>query len=154
MTENALRPIATPPGGGEENRAFGLPRRFLMTTEQTGGAFCTFEEDVPPGKGPPLHIHKAEHEFFYVLEGEIRFRCEDVTVEMAAGGSVVIPPGARHAFRNIGAETARIVVTLTPGGGDEFFRAVERQGLGPGDKAAIDALAAEHNLEFVGPPID
>ena len=149
-----LKPIVTPPGQGEANQAFGLPRRFLMTTEATGGAFCTFQEDVPPGAGPPLHIHKREHELFYVLAGTIRFRCEEDIVEMRAGGALTIPPGARHAFKNICDAPATILVTLTPGGGDGFFREVQAQGLGPGDKAAIDALAEKYFLEFVGPPID
>lgn len=152
MTAGEL--VATPPGAGEANAAFGLPRRFLVPSAAVDGAFTVFEEDVPPGLGPPLHVHKVEHEHFYVLDGLIRFRCEDKTLEMPTGGSVVIPPGARHAFRNIGDAPARIVVTLTPGGGDGFFRDVERLGLGPGDKAAIDELAAKYNLEFVGPPID
>lgn len=149
-----LKPVVTPPGGGAPNVAFGLPRRFLVESEAVGGAFCVFQEDVPPGIGPPLHIHKVEHEIFYVLKGLIRFRCEDETLELGAGGSIVIPPGARHAFRNIGDEAATIVVNLTPGGSDGFFRDVERLGLGPGDTAAIDELAARYNLEFVGPPID
>ena len=147
-------PVVAQPGEGETNAAFGLPRRFLVPSASVGGAFTTFEEDVPPGLGPPLHIHLNEHEFFYVLKGTIRFRCDEATLELGAGGSVVIPPGSVHAFRNIGEETARIVVTLTPGGGDGFFREAEAQGLGPGDKEAIDRLAQKYNLKFVGPPID
>ncbi|MDQ3933387.1 MAG: cupin domain-containing protein, partial [Actinomycetota bacterium] len=30
--------------------------------------------EVPPGAGPPPHVHTREHETFYVLEGEVEFR--------------------------------------------------------------------------------
>lgn len=153
MTDS-LKAIVTNPGGGARNSAFGLPRRFLVTSEQSNGAFCTFEEDVPPGAGPPLHIHMKEHELFYVMSGVIKFRCEDEVLEITAGGTIVIPPGARHTFKNIGDAPAKIVVTLTPGGGDGFFFAVEEQGLGRADQAAIDKLAEQYNLKFVGPPLD
>jgi len=28
------------------------------------------EQQVPPGGGPPLHVHRHETEIFYILEGE------------------------------------------------------------------------------------
>ena len=74
--------------------------------------------------------------------------------QLGPGGAVSIPAGARHAFRNVGSHEARLLVTVTPGGLDEFFREVDRRGLGPGDMAAVVEIAARHNLEFVGPPID
>jgi quercetin dioxygenase-like cupin family protein len=38
--------------------------------EDTGGAFTLIEVLVPPGSGPPPHIHRREDEMFYVLAGE------------------------------------------------------------------------------------
>lgn len=132
MTDR-LKAVATNLGGGARNSAFGLPRRFLVTSEQSNGAFCTFEEDVPPGAGPPLHIHMKEHELCYVMSGVIKFRCKDEVLDMTAGGIIVIPPGARHTLKNIGDAPAKIVVTLPHGGGDGFFFAIEEQVLGRAD---------------------
>jgi len=37
---------------------------FLVTGEQTGGAYFVMEALVPPGGGPPPHIHRNEDETF------------------------------------------------------------------------------------------
>ena len=61
-------------GGGstlEPGEGMALPeRRHLLkaTKEDTGGAYSMLEVNVTGG-GPPQHIHKAEEEGFYVLEG-------------------------------------------------------------------------------------
>jgi quercetin dioxygenase-like cupin family protein len=41
---------------------------FLVTGEESGGAYFAMEAIVPPGGGPPPHIHTLEDETFYVLE--------------------------------------------------------------------------------------
>jgi len=47
--------------------------RFLATGEDTNGKYALWEAIVPPGGGPPPHVHSREEEGFYVLEGEITF---------------------------------------------------------------------------------
>jgi quercetin dioxygenase-like cupin family protein len=42
---------------------------FLITGEQTGGAFFMAEVSVPPGGGNPPHIHHREEETFYLQQG-------------------------------------------------------------------------------------
>ncbi len=148
-------PIVSQPGSGEPNDAFGLHRWFRVSAASTGGAFCLFEEEIPEGAGPPLHIHHEEWELFAVLSGQVKFRCEAAEVIAGPGWSVAIPPGARHAFRGMGPGAARVAVTLTPGGGEGFFRDVVAEGLRPPtDMARIVEIAARYGLEFVGPPID
>lgn len=125
-----------------------------MTAENTNGAFCVFEEEIPEGEGPPLHIHHEEHELFTVLSGAVRFHCEGEEATVGAGATVLIPPGARHAFRGMGPGAARVTVMLTPGRGEGFFRTVEAEGLSPAaDKARIDEIAEDYALSFVGPPL-
>ena len=142
------------PGDGEPNRAFALPRTFLLTAADTDGAFSLWRETVPPGAGPPLHRHVGQRELFQVASGRLLFACEDERVELTAGAVILIPPGARHAFVNVGDEAAEIVVTTTPGGAEGFFREVEQAGLEPpGDMAKIVEIAARYGLEFTGPPL-
>jgi mannose-6-phosphate isomerase-like protein (cupin superfamily) len=43
--------------------------RFLATGEDTNGKYALFEAIVPPGGGPPPHVHSREEEGFYILEG-------------------------------------------------------------------------------------
>lgn len=150
-----LKATVRPPGSGERNGAFGLPRAFKVESQDCDGAFAVFLEEVPPNAGPPMHIHHREHETFVVLEGNIRFHCEGDESVLGPAGVICIPPGARHTFKNAGDTTARCVVTLTPGGGEGFFKAVEAEGLvPPDDMPRIVEIAAEFGLEFVGPPLE
>ena len=51
--------------------------RFLATGEDTNGKYALWEAIVPPGGGPPPHVHSREEEGFYVLEGEITVQVGD-----------------------------------------------------------------------------
>jgi mannose-6-phosphate isomerase-like protein (cupin superfamily) len=148
------RAIVRADGEGTANSAFHLPRRLLLTAADTAGSTAVWIEEVPPGAGPPLHFHAREDESFYVLDGMFRFKGGE-TVELAGrGATVFIPRGMPHTFRNDGAETGRLLVTMTPGGFEGFFLAVEAEGLSPPeDMERIGALAAQYGLSFVGPPL-
>ena len=62
----------------QTNRRGECPRFQLLTGHSewrvrhadTGGQYCIFETVVPPNTGVPMHRH-AQHEDFYVLEGEL-----------------------------------------------------------------------------------
>ena len=150
-----LTPTVHGPGEGEPNAAFGLRRWFRVTPEMTGGAFCVFEEIIPEGEGPPLHIHHEEHEVFTVLSGAVKFHCEGEEAVAGPGFTIMIPPGARHAFRGVGPGASRVSVMLSPGRGEGFFRDVEAENLHPpADMPRIKEIAERYALEFVGPPID
>ena len=47
---------------------------YVPAGEQSGGAYFAMEAFVPPGGGPPPHIHTLEEETFYVLDGRCGFR--------------------------------------------------------------------------------
>jgi mannose-6-phosphate isomerase-like protein (cupin superfamily) len=65
------------------------------------------------GSGPAaLHIHHADDEAWHVLEGTLRFRFADRTVEATAGATVFVPAGAAHTFEAL--EGARYLLILTP----------------------------------------
>lgn len=131
---------------------------FLVTGEESGGAYFAMEALVPPGGGPPPHIHSREDETFYLVEGEIEFRLEDETIVAGPGDFVNVPRGTVHCFRNAGTEPARMVLTFTPAGMEHFFEeTLEEAPSGaqePPDN--IDEVAARyveaaprHGLEFV-----
>jgi mannose-6-phosphate isomerase-like protein (cupin superfamily) len=148
---DTLRPIIRAPGEGLANAAF-FPRVFRVTPEEACGAFAAWEEHVPAGAGPPLHIHHHEDEPFCVLSGRMLFQAGETRAEAGPGWTVFIPRGMPHAFRGLEASVA--LVTLTPGAGAGFFLDVEREGLHPpGDMPRIAEVAARYGLEFVGPPI-
>ena len=45
------------------------------------------------------------------------------------------------------------MILLSPGGGEQFFRDVSAEALGPDRMDRIAEIAAGYGLEFVGPPI-
>jgi mannose-6-phosphate isomerase-like protein (cupin superfamily) len=94
---------------------------FLVTGEETGGAYFAMKALVPPGGGPPPHIHTREDETFYVVEGEIEFVLGEETVLAGPGDFVNVPRGTVHRFLNTGSETAQLVLTFTPAGLEHWF---------------------------------
>src|SRR5258708_20818246 len=63
------------------------------TGATTGGAFSLLEALLPPGTSPPLHIHRAEDEPMWVVDGVLTFRVGDKTFG-AGPGSFTFLPGA------------------------------------------------------------
>jgi quercetin dioxygenase-like cupin family protein len=131
---------------------------FLVTGEESGGAYFAMEALVPTGGGPPPHIHRNEDETFYVLEGEVTFRLGDDTVVAGAGDFVNIPRDTVHCFRNDGSEPARIVLTFTPAGIEKFFEETLERALDPMQPppdnieevtARYDSAAPRYGIEFL-----
>src|SRR5262245_59321974 len=105
-----------PAGTGATYLGPGDVYRFLVTGAETGGAYFAMEAIVPPGGGPPPHIHRHEDETFYIVEGECRLLLADEWITAAAGDLVNVPRGIVHCFQNAGRETMRMIVTFTPAG--------------------------------------
>ena len=94
------------------------------SSEDTGGAFTLIEMFLPPGSGPPPHLHEREEESFYVLEGTILFQVGNDSLTAGAGAFVKAPRGIRHAFKNVGTTPARVILLVTPAGLEKFFEAI------------------------------
>jgi mannose-6-phosphate isomerase-like protein (cupin superfamily) len=131
---------------------------FLVTGEETGGAYFVMEALVPPGGGPPPHIHRNEDETFYMVEGECSIMVGDKMVRARAGDFVNVPRGTVHCFSNEGSVTARMIVTFTPAGMEGFFGetlepATDRNAAPPQNIPAVAeryvVAAAKYGLEFV-----
>jgi quercetin dioxygenase-like cupin family protein len=127
--------------------------RILVSSEDSGGALAAIEYDVPAGfPGPPLHIHPAFDEHFYVVGGELEFRLDGEVVRAGPGGSVYARGDQPHTFSNPTEEPARMLVTLTPGGFEQFFRdmaAAAMEGFPARQVAA--RINADHGVEIVLP---
>ena len=87
--EDILAPAAgrllhRPEGTGDMYWGPGDLYRFLVTGAETGGAYFAMEAVVPPGGGPPPHIHTNEDETFYVVEGRCSIRLGDEWVTAGA----------------------------------------------------------------------
>jgi mannose-6-phosphate isomerase-like protein (cupin superfamily) len=71
---------------------------FLAKGSETGGRFALMEYYTKHGNEPPPHVHEREHELYFVLEGTMRFYCEDKTLDIGVGDVVFLPQGKAHAF--------------------------------------------------------
>jgi quercetin dioxygenase-like cupin family protein len=154
----ANQPLHRPAGTARMYWGPGDLYRFLVTGEETGGAYFAMEALVPPGGGPPPHVHTNEDETFYVLEGAVTFRLGDETVLAGPGDFVHVPRGHVHNFHNGAATTARLILTFTPAGIERFFeetlqRAYDASGEPPEPVEAVAARYAEaaprYGMEFL-----
>jgi quercetin dioxygenase-like cupin family protein len=120
-----------PAGSGRMYWGPGDLYTFLVTGEESGGAFFAMEALVPPGGGPPPHTHRHEDETFYVLEGACDFRLGDDTITAGVGDFVHVPRGHVHCFTNRGTAPARLILTFTPAGIERFFEETLQRAFDP-----------------------
>ena len=89
--------------------------------DSTGGSMSVFEE-VPPLVDTPLHVHEHEDELFLPLEGEHVFQVGDLEVRAGPGDAVFAPRGVPHSQRRVVPGAGRVLIVVTPGGLEGFFR--------------------------------
>lgn len=114
-------PILRKPTEGRTIAVVGDLYRFLATGDETNGKYAMFEAIVPPGGGPPPHIHSREEESFLVLEGEITFTVGDNQIVATAGTFANMPVGSLHSFKNATDKTARMIISVAPAGLEKMF---------------------------------
>lgn len=115
------QPIIRTPGEGRTIAVVGDVYRFLATGEDTNGKYAMWEAVVPPGGGPPPHVHSREEEGFYVLEGEITFTVNGEKVVATAGTFANMPVGTPHSFKNESGKPAKMLISVAPAGLEQMF---------------------------------
>ena len=95
--------------------------RFLATGEDTDGRYALMEAIVPPGGGPPPHIHSREEEGFFVLEGEITFQLGEDRFVAGVGTFANMPVGSLHSFKNESSKPAKMLISMAPAGLEKMF---------------------------------
>ena len=118
---NAPRPIIRKTGEGRTLAVVGDVYRFLATGADTNAKYAMWEAIVPPGGGPPPHVHSREEEGFYVLEGEITFVSGAQRLVAGPGVFVNMPVGTPHAFKNESGQPARMLISVAPAGLEQMF---------------------------------
>jgi mannose-6-phosphate isomerase-like protein (cupin superfamily) len=152
-----------PPGEGSKSLwVLGELVTYKVASEQTGGAYSLFEVLSQPQGGPLPHIQHREDECFYVLEGEFEFLNNGCVFGMGPGSLVYVPRGNLHAYKNVGNEPGKMLVSQTPGGLHERF--LEKLGEpvtdsatppvpeGPPELGRLVALAVKYGIEIPPSP--
>ena len=171
MTGAGCTRIVLSPNEGERVQFGGLGVRFMIEGEQTGGTFALVEHPIEPrALAAPMHTHRHEDEYTYVLEGEIGVQVGE-EVRVAQPGDLVFKPrGLPHAFWNAGDTLGRALEIISPAGFERYFDEIapllppnvegepdysrfveiaERYGLDY-DAESEARLAAEHGLQLPG----
>lgn len=155
MTTTA--PIIRAAGEGDRRWFYGGgTHTWKVTTEETGGSFLMFEDELTRGKMTPLHRHPEIDETVYVLEGEIVVNLDGEEHELGPGGVTVSPRGVPHAFM-VRSEVARLLFVQTPGSAQGFYWDASEpavgDGAGPLDLDRVRQAAQKQiGTDLVGPP--
>jgi mannose-6-phosphate isomerase-like protein (cupin superfamily) len=123
---------------------------FIASREQTDGHADVYEVTIPAGaKVPGAHYHIEVDEVLTGLEGVVTYVIGEQVVEIGPGRHAYSPKGVVHYFENRGTETARFLVTATPGVmGPEYFRAIAAvvAAGGPPDVEKIKTVMGQYGL--------
>jgi quercetin dioxygenase-like cupin family protein len=96
---------------------------LLATGENTDGAYGLVEVVMQPQGMIPAHSHDYL-EAHYVLEGEVEYQLDEQTIVATSGSFIHFPKGQSHGFRNIQSQPAKLLMWVTPAGGEQFFAEV------------------------------
>ena len=114
-----------------------------------GAAFV--EYTTRKGEEPPDHTHATEDEIFYVLKGELTFRCGDETFDVSEGGFIYLPQGIEHGYTIRSDGPVHLLFVTFPTGATSgkgwggFIADVEAQGeLITGPEKLGDSRQANH----------
>lgn len=70
---------------------------------------------VAPGETSEAHRHPNCTEAIHVLSGQVEQRKGEQRVELATGDTILIPSGAIHQTRNVGRDTAVLMIAYSSG---------------------------------------
>lgn len=145
------------PGTGSRLTIVGDTYRLLATGAETGGTYSQMEAWVPPGGGPPPHVHSREEEAFFILEGTITFQLENERIVAGPGAFLNMPIGSEHCFKNETDKPARMLLTVAPAGLEQMFleaghvlddETTQPPPVTPEDIARLLAVAPKYGVEI------
>jgi mannose-6-phosphate isomerase-like protein (cupin superfamily) len=87
----------------------------MAGTVDNNGAFDVSIGKLRRGTEPPPHVHSREHEFMYLVAGDMNFYIDGEVFRVKAGECMFLPLQKPHAFL-ITSEEIHIIVFITPGG--------------------------------------
>ncbi len=138
--QSSMTPYALPAEGGRKMAWFGST---VVRKASAPGVGIT-ETRMKAGDEPPLHVHRNEDEWLYVLEGAVTFHVGGENHFGEAGAFVSFPRGIPHTF-SLETPAARILVVNTPGGFERMFEAE------PGTPEEAERALTAFGMEVVGP---
>lgn len=115
-----VTPMDRPPVQGQLAKCGWI--RFLVNSEETGGAFSVVESNECGRELTVLHQHADMDESFYVAEGHLTIYANGRTHTLGPGSYFFVPRGVPHAQGNPCPVPNRVLVTFSPGGFERRLR--------------------------------
>jgi quercetin dioxygenase-like cupin family protein len=150
---NAQARVVLSPDEGEMVWLRKLGIRFMVAEEETQGNFALVEHPIKPrALAAPMHTHRYEDEYTYVLEGAVGVQVGE-EVRIARPGDLVFKPrGVPHAFWNAADEHARALEIISPAGFERYFAELAPlfppANEGPLDEEAVGAVRDKYGLKM------
>ena len=104
------------PDEGEAYWWLGSLTLNKVTRDATRGDMDIVDHRVPAGYSPPLHIHSAQDEVFYVIDGQFAIRCGDQHWQAGPGSLVFLPRQVAHGFTVSADGPGRTLLINAPAG--------------------------------------
>jgi len=120
--------------------------------DTTGDLYIIEHTDEAKG-GPPRHVHHAQDEWFYVLEGGYRMEIGEERFDLGAGDSILAPREVPHVWAHVSEGKGRLIIAFQPAGQMEsFLGALAEMGSAPAPEV-MAPLFASHGMTMLGPPL-
>jgi quercetin dioxygenase-like cupin family protein len=126
--------------------------RVRVSGADTAGTFAVLDTEGQRGHGTPMHVHRHDTEVFLVLSGTLRVIVDGQEHEAGEGSAAVLPAGHPHGFVIV-SPTARYLALHHGPTFEQFAAAAAGEGDDIPDPARLTAIAAEHGIDIVGPPL-
>lgn len=135
-----------------EHRGLGVSSVAFKVTPQDSEGILILENTFHQPGGPARHLHHAQDEWFYILEGEFLFEVGDESFRLRPGDALLGPRKIPHVWAFLGgSQRGRILIAFMPAGMMEsFFRKVTKANAMPPQDPA---LWRAHGMELLGPPL-
>jgi quercetin dioxygenase-like cupin family protein len=148
-TDCIVTPTITTPDIQRAIPFLGELYRVRVSGADTAATFAVLDTEGRRGHGSPMHVHRHDSETFLVLSGTLRVVVDGREHEAGEGSAAVLPAGRPHGFVIVSA-TARYLTLHHGPAFEQFVTAAAGEGH---DSARLTAIAAEHGIDIVGPPL-
>ena len=121
---------------------------FKVIPADTAGNLLVIEHrNLMPDTGPAMHMHLSQEEWFYVMEGEVRFQVGGRRLRLGPGESILAPRRIPHTFSASGSP-AHMLIAFTPADKMEqyFIDAAAQPSI-----AATSDFMNRYDMQWVGP---
>jgi quercetin dioxygenase-like cupin family protein len=126
----------------------GVTDRFMIDGKDTEGRFALVQHlFAPRALAAPMHRHRLEDEYTYVLNGRIGAVLGGEEFIAGPGDLIFKPRDQWHTFWNAGDEPASVLEIISSAGLEELFRELGRL-TGEPDPEALAGMAARYGCEL------